>query len=682
LDPEHISGFTFLNQMSLITLENVSKFYGRQDVLREASFYINPGERVGLIGPNGAGKTTLIRLVLAEESPEAGAVHRAKGLRLGYLPQDLMTFAGRHLLDLVMETAEEVRAIEAELAQITQELEEVSARRLRDETALLELTARQSHLMELFENLGGYTLETQARKILTGLGFAEEDFYKPIEEFSGGWIMRAVLARLLLAEPDLLLLDEPTNHLDLDSLLWLENYLQTAASSLLLVSHDRVFLDNVVRRIVEIDRGQLISYSGNYATYVKEKEKRLATQAAAYAGQREQIKQIERFIERNRVRKDRAKQVQSRIKMVEKMDKIEPPPQREKLTFSLPRPSRSPENLIELMGVTKRYGSKTVYCDLNLSLRRGDRLAFLGPNGAGKTTLMKLLAGTADFQAGTRRVGEGVILSYFAQFQLEELNPDRTVLQELDSVAGDLSPGRLRSILGSFLFRGDDVFKKVAVLSGGEKTRLILAKIMMVGPNLLLLDEPSNHLDIPGRDMLEQALREYQGTICLISHDRHLINAVANKILLVRQGGLEIFPGNFRDFQEVWQKRLTAEAGEASPSPDVPKVQTKSETRVEREARKKAEALARQRLYQAKVPLVREVERLEARQAELAARLDRVSETLADAATYQDPERLRALNLEYAELKAEMDRTVRAWEDAALKLETIEADLDTMAIKP
>jgi len=434
----------------------------------------------------------------------------------------------------------------------------------------------------------------------------------------------------------------------------------------------------VVRRIVEIDRGQLVSYAGNFENYIKEKEKRLALQAAAYAGQQEQIKQVERFIERNRVRKDRAKQVQSRIKMLEKMDKIEPPPQRGKLSFSLPRPTRSPENLIELIGITKRYGSKTVYSDLNLSVRRGDRIAFLGPNGAGKTTLMKLLAGTTDFQAGTRRVGEGVLLSYFAQFQLEELNPERTVLEELDTVAGDLSPGRLRSILGSFLFRGDDVFKKVAVLSGGEKTRLILAKIMMVGPNLLLLDEPSNHLDIPGRDMLEQTLREYQGTLCLISHDRHLINAVANKTLLVRQGGFEIFPGNFRDFQEVWQRRLAAEAEEASTPVESPKVQTKSETRAEREARKKAEAQVRQRLYQAKAPLRQEIERLEARQAELGSKLDRIAEALADTTTYQDPERLKALNLEYAELKTEMDQTVRAWEEAALRMEEIEADFDTL----
>ena len=456
--------------MSLLNLENLTKYYGRQDILRNATGFINAGERVGLIGANGAGKTTLLRLILGQESPDEGSVHKAKGLRLGHLPQDLMTFSGQTLLEMVMDTAEEIRAIDAELAQVNLELEEISKGFVNNEPVLLELTNRQSHLMELFENLGGYTLETQAEKILAGLGFSEMDFGRPVEEFSGGWIMRGVLARLLLAEPDILLLDEPTNHLDMDSLLWLENYVQSCPSALLLVSHDRVFLNNVVQRILEVDRGAINSYQGNYDRYLLEKEKRLATEAAAFAGQQERVKQVERFIDRNRVRKDRAKQVQSRIKMLEKMDKLEPPPSPGKqLSFSLPQPSRSPENLIELTGVHKAYGANRIYQNLDLTIRRNDRVAFLGHNGAGKTTLMKLLAGATDFQAGTRRVAEGVVISYFAQFQLEELNPNRTVLEELDTVAGDLLPGRLRTILGSFLFRGDDVFKKVAVLSGGEK---------------------------------------------------------------------------------------------------------------------------------------------------------------------------------------------------------------------
>lgn len=661
--------------MSLLNLENVTKFYGRQDVLRGAALNINPGELVGLIGPNGSGKTTLLRLILGVESPDAGEVHKAKGLRMGHLPQDLMSFSGRNLLDLVMDTAEEARAVEAELTQVALELEEVSAQTPPDEAALLELTARQGRLMELFENLGGYTLETQARKILAGLGFSESDFQRHVEEFSGGWIMRAVLARLLLAEPDLLLLDEPTNHLDLDSLLWLEGYIQTSPSALLLVSHDRIFINNVVQRIVEIDRGRIISYQGNYDRYLREKEKRLTAEAAAYAGQQERIKQVERFIDRNRVRKDRAKQVQSRIKMLEKMDKLAPPAQKEKIKFSFTQPVRSPETLAELAGVTKSFGQNILYHDLDMAVRRGDRIAFLGPNGAGKTTLMKLLAGKTDFQAGTRRVGEGVTLSYFAQFQLEELNPYQSVLEELGTVAGDLTAGRLRSILAGFLFRGDDVSKKVSVLSGGEKTRLILAKIMLSGPNLLLLDEPSNHLDIPGREMLEQALTQYQGALCLISHDRHLINAVANKVLVIRQGRVEVLPGNHADYLSMWRERLEAESDSAQSRPEIEKTPAKGLTRAEREARKKAEAHARQRLYRLKAPLIKEIESLEKRLDEMGARLSEVSAVMAAPETYQDSERFKGLNLEYARLKAEMEGTTAAWEKAALKLEEIEAGL-------
>ncbi|MBU2549220.1 MAG: ABC-F family ATP-binding cassette domain-containing protein [Proteobacteria bacterium] len=661
--------------MSLLNIQDVTKFYGRQDVLKKAGFFINPGDRVGLVGANGAGKTTLIRIILNQESPDEGHVHRAKGLRLGYLPQDLMTFSGRNLLSLVMDTAEDLRAIEAELAQVATELEDLVAAPDADPKTLHELTSRQGHLLELFDGLGGYTLEAQAQKILMGLGFRESDFERPVEVFSGGWIMRAVLARLLLAEPDLLLLDEPTNHLDMDSLLWLETYLQSCPSSLLLVSHDRVFLNNVVTRIVEIDRGEIISYSGGYSRYLMEKEKRLATQAANYASQQERIKQVERFIERNRVRKDRSKQVQSRIKMLEKMDKVESPLEARQLKFSLPQVSRAPEILVQLDGVDKLYGRQAVYRQLEMTVRRGDRIAFLGPNGVGKSTLLKLLAGTTDFQAGSRRVAEGVVMSYFAQFQLEELNPDRTVLEELDAVAGSLTPGRLRSILGSFLFRGDDVFKKVAVLSGGEKTRLILAKIMVTGPNLLLLDEPSNHLDIPGREMLEKALKQYKGTICLISHDRHLINAIATSVLVIRDGRVEIFPGNFDDFQRVWLGRLQS-SGWQGGAPAAVQAMPKKLTRAEKEAKKKAEAQARQVLYRQKAPLVEELERLEAQQEELAGRLDKVSAALAEPETYQDSERARRLNMEYAGLKADLDKTARSWEAAALKLEEIEARMD------
>ena len=365
--------------MSLLNISGVKKFYGQQDVLRGVSFHINAGERTGLIGANGAGKTTLIRIILGQVNPDEGQVNRAKGLRLGHLPQDLLSFSGQTLLELVMDTAEEIRNIETELDYLAQDIEEAARQDPRDEEALLELTSHQSRLLNLFENLGGYTLESEAQKILQGLGFFEDDFNRPIDEFSGGWMMRAVLARLLLARPDILLLDEPTNHLDMESLLWLETYLLFCPSALILVSHDRVFLNNVINRVVEVDRGEVYSYTGNYDRYLEEREKRLTTEAATYAGHQERVKQVEKFIERNRVRKDRAKQVQSRIKMLNRMEKVEAPVQAGKsFRLSLPPAGRAPEILCQLSGVTKAYGDHTVYRNLDFTVRRNDRIAFPG----------------------------------------------------------------------------------------------------------------------------------------------------------------------------------------------------------------------------------------------------------------------------------------------------------------
>ena len=668
--------------MSLVSFSNVEKFYGRQDVLRGATFALSPGERVGLVGRNGAGKTTVIRLLLGKESPDRGSVHCAKRLRLGHLPQDLMTFTGQTLLGLVMDTAEQIRAIEAELNDLAHTIDTVAQQ--KDQDLLLELTERQGHLLTLYENMGGYQLETEARKIIHGLGFEENDLERPVETFSGGWIMRAVLARLLLAKPDLLLLDEPTNHLDLNSLIWLEGYLCTCPSALLLVSHDRAFLNNVVNRIVEIDRGLAQSYQGNYDQYLEEKQKRLTTEMATYQSQQDRIKQIEKFIERNRVRATTARRAQSRVKMLEKMDKVAAPVTDSGQSFklTLPQPARGPDNLVELTGITKKYGQKTIYRGLDLTVRRGDRIAFLGPNGRGKSTLMKLVANTAEFQEGQRRQGTNVVLSYFAQFQLEELNPDRTVLDELATVAGDMTPGRLRSVLGGFMFSGEDVFKKVAVLSGGEKSRLILAKIMVVGPNLLLLDEPTNHLDIPGREMLEKALSEYTGTICLISHDRRLINAIANKVLVIKNQKAEILPGNFDDYQRLWQEKVEGpgrDTGVVCSRPAIESSAGRGGTRAEREARKRTEAQRRQEIHRQTAPLIKKIQKLEQQQADLTVRADELSDILGRPETYEDTERAKALNLEYASLKAEIEQVTNAWEEASLKLEELSA-LETAEI--
>ena len=658
--------------MALLSFSEVSRFYGRQDVLNGVTLSINPGERVGLVGRNGAGKTTIIRLIMEKESLDSGTITRAKGLRLGYLPQELMGRQGLSLLDLVMDMAEEYREVEAELALVSAELAEKSAAGV-DQADLMELAQRQGHLLHLFESLGGWEKEAEAKKILSGLGFAESDFDRDMSEFSGGWMMRGVLARLLLYSPDLLVLDEPTNHLDIDSLVWLEGYLKNSSSALLLVSHDRVFLNNVVSKIIEVRQGRAHSYVGNYEQFLVEKEQRLLSEAAAFENQQERIKQIEKFIEKNRVRATTARRAQSRIKMLERMDRLPAPESLDdqNFHFRLPEPARGPDQVAEFSGVGKSYGPVEIYRDLNFRLRRGERLALVGPNGRGKSTLLKMLAGLEPVSSGSRRLGQGVHIGYFAQFQMDSLSPERTVLDELSSVAGGLSQGGLRSVLGAFLFSGDDVFKKVAVLSGGEKARLALAKIMLGAPNLLLLDEPTNHLDIPGRQMLEDALSDYGGTMVLISHDRHFINSLCDQVGVIENGRLEIFPGNFDDYQRLWLKGAAAESGQKAPSPEMASGEDGPETtsRDSKKESRKQEAQARRELAARRRPLKKLIEETEVRLAEIADRKEELGRFLADPATYQNGDRAKDLNLEFQALSEEALQLEKGWEEAMQTLE-------------
>jgi ATP-binding cassette subfamily F protein 3 len=528
---------------------------------------------------------------------------------------------------------------------------------------------RQSRLLEEYHRLGGYELEARARKVLAGLGFTEKDMARQVEAMSGGWAMRVALARILLAEPDLILLDEPTNHLDLDSLVWLEEYLVQITSSLMLVSHDRVFLDRVVHRLLELENGRLTSYPGNFKRYLEEKEKRLKSQWAAYRHQQEQIRQIKRFIDRNRARKDRAKQVQGRLKMLDKMELIEPPTSPDRFSFTFPPPSRAAKIVLELKNASKGYGDQPVVTDIDLAIQRGDRLALIGPNGAGKTTLVRLMAGVLTPDSGELVLGSGVRIAYFAQQQLELLNPQQTVLESLQSVAGDLGQGRLRNLLGGFLFRNDEVDKLVSVLSGGERSRLLLCQILVQQANFLLLDEPNNHLDIQGRRVLEKALEKYNGAICLVSHDRHLINAIANKVLVLTNGQVEMFHGNYDDYQEVWKQRL---------QPTLPLTETESYRSETISASKKSkeqkrlEAKWRNELSRKKAPLTKRLEGLEQTIEEIAGRLDELNHLLAQPDTYENGTDIAPLNRDYNELKKSLEEHNRQWEQTAIELEMLE----------
>lgn len=642
----------------LIGANQVTKFYGKQDVIRRASFTLSQGEKVGLVGPNGSGKTTLIRLILGELEPDEGEIHRARHIRIGYLPQEVMDLKGKTVVEQVLDVAQEARWLEGEIRRLQEELEELPPGQ-REEGA-----SKLAQLLERYQYLGGYDLKARAEKILMGLGFREEDFRRPVESLSGGWMMRVALARLLLSDADLILLDEPTNHLDLEALKWLEEFLAAWPNGILVVSHDRSFLNKVVTRILEIDQGEVTSYHGNFDRYREEKRKRLEQRWAAYRVQQERIKQIERFIERNRARKDRARQVQSRLKTLSKMEIIEPPREPGELRWRLPDAPPCGRIVVELEDVWFGYGTGYVLKDVRLVLQRGDKIAVVGPNGCGKSTLLKLLAGELSPLKGYRKVGYGVKIAYFSQHQIQGLNPQKTVLEELMDCASHPHQGELRGLLGSMGFRGDAVFKKVSVLSGGEQSRLLLCKILLSGANLLLFDEPTNHLDIPSREVLEAALAQYEGTICLVTHDRRLIDRVASHVVALGPERLELFHGNYSDYEALKRNK----EGPEEPHREIARKPAKSSRKVQ----KRLEAEWRNRLYRMRLPLEQEVQELELKVDEATRRIEEIQKEMGNPELYKSRERVVELQGELARLKANIKEWTERWEELQLKLERLD----------
>lgn len=650
----------------MIAVQGISKFLGKKELFRDASFHIHGGERIGLIGTNGAGKTTLFHILLGETEPDSGSVTKSKSQSIGYLPQQCDTPAEKSVLRHTTDVDQRVGIIRSELNSLQQEMTKEKDRKRIEEMAL-----RQTHLLEQLEHFGGYDLEARAQKILAGLGFREDQFQQSVATLSGGWVMRLELARLLLAEPDLLLLDEPTNHLDLDSLVWLEQYLVASASAMIIISHDRTFLNRVVKRILELEGGLLHEFVGNFEAYLKEKSQRREIQLASHKNQQERLRQVERFIERNRYRKDRARQVQSRLKSLDKIERIEAPPAETQVHFTFPEPPRSGKRVIELRDLHKAYGDHVVHRGVDLVVERGDRVAFLGRNGAGKSTLLKILAGVETVTAGERIIGHNAVLGYYAQYQWEQLTSGWTVLEEAASVAGNLSQTQLRGLLGAFLFCGDDVTKKVAVLSGGEKARLILCKLLLRRPNVLLMDEPTNHLDIPSRDILENALRDFPGTLCFISHDRHFINSLANKVLVVRPEGVQLFPGNYEDYVNIWSAKKDGEVDSRPGSTQASKEGVPSAARKAQD-QKRLQAQWRNELYRLKKPLQEELEKVDLALSEYHRQLDSLNEELANPDTYQDGGRVQQLQKEYQSCQEILGKLTEQWESNALALEELE----------
>jgi len=479
--------------------------------------------------------------------------------------------------------------------------------------------------------------------------------------------MRVALARLLLSSPDLLLLDEPTNHLDLEALRWLEEYLVQVGSAVLVISHDRAFLNKVVSRVVEIERGEITSYSGNFDAYRKEKALRDEQRWAAYRVQQEQFRQVERFIERNRTRKDRARQVQSRIKAMEKVERIEPPRRAEDFRFRFPPPPPSGRIIVELDKVSHGFDGRTLFSEASLALPRGAKVAVLGANGSGKSTLLRILAGELSPRRGARRVGHGAKIAYFAQHQMDQLHPDKSVLEELADSSAHPQQAELRDLLGAFQFRGDHVFKKTRVLSGGERSRLLLCKVLLAGANLLLLDEPTNHLDIGSREVLENAMKGFEGTLCLVTHDRRLMNAVATHILAMRPEGWELFPGTYEDYENTWAKRITGPEPQAAVKGDTPPRKDKEQKRLEAEWRNRFSRL--------RTPIESSIADLEGRVNENTRRMEEVEEEMSKPDTYRSPDRIKSLQLEHGKLKAQVAAWTREWEKLHLRLDELETEM-------
>jgi len=568
----------------MIQLQNAGKRYAHKVLFESLDWMITSQDRIGLVGANGTGKSTLLKIIGGLETLDQGELNLQKGIRIGYLPQDGLSMTGRTVFEECMSVFDKLRDLEQEQEQLLHRMSDVDP--MSAEYA--EIAERFESIDSIFRHSGGYSLDSQVGAVLTGLGFSKEDWSRRTEEFSGGWQMRIALGKLLLEKPNILLLDEPTNHLDLEARNWLEEYLGNYPNAFVLISHDRFFLDATIKRIAEIWNKRVTIYVGNYSKYTTLKEERLIQLKAAYRNQKERIEQLESFINRFRAQATKAKQVQSRIKELEKIERIEIPDEEQAIHFSFPQPKSSGRVVVEVKDVAKRYGEKSVFSGARFNIERGDRIALVGVNGAGKSTMIRLLSGVEEPSEGTLTFGHNVEVDYFAQDQYKALNPESRLLDDLQEAAPRKTMTELRSLLGCFLFSEDDVFKRIQVLSGGERNRYALAKMLLQPSNFILLDEPTNHLDMRAKDVLLESLREYTGTVVFVSHDRYFIDQLATSVIEIGGGEVVVFPGNYEDY--LWRKQRDSSAATAAPVAEMVVAPTAS-VAVENKARLNPQAL-------------------------------------------------------------------------------------------
>jgi len=633
----------------LLRAEDVARQVAGRTLFEGVTLDVRAGDRIGLVGANGSGKSTLLRLLAGDEAPDAGRLLLPRGTRVGRLRQEIDPDAPRSVGEEVATALAHLDELERDYHALEAEIETLGRAGQDPPEALAQ---RWDELRSRFAAGGGFERESRVARVLAGLGFAQEDRARPLASLSGGWRMRVELAKLLLSEPDVLLLDEPTNHLDLPAIEWLESFLDGYGGAVVVVSHDRTFLRRHVNRIAELAAGRLTLYTGAYDQYLEARAGRIESAQALQREQAQQRAEVERFVERFRAKASKARQVQSRVKMLERMDRTAGPnlpPRTRRMRLQIPEAARAGEVVLALEGVAQRYGERVIYERLDFEVRRGDRVALVGPNGAGKSTLLRIAAGRIALERGVRRLGHNVRAVFYAQHQLEALDPERTVLGELERDATLADVPRLRDHLGAFLFSGDDVQKKVSVLSGGEKARLALAKLFLRPANFLVLDEPTNHLDVSACEVLEDALRNYTGTLLFVTHDRTLVNAVADRVVEVRSGRLRDFHGNYDDYL----RRLAEEEQQQSPAPKTGAAATSVPAReshqLSRERRRAAERAAKQ------------LARIEAEISEREQAIEALRWRAADPVVYRDGEQMRALEVERAAQQAALDALYREW---------------------
>ncbi len=659
----------------MLSINDLNLQYGSKHIFRNVATQIHTGDRVGLAGVNGAGKSTLLKIMCGQQEVDPGIVNRASWFSVAYLPQEVSIELGSRSLFTEAESAfDEILAQQEELERVSEELALVDA----DSPEMESLLSRQGELQHLLEGSDVFRIRPQVERVLFGLGFSAADLEREVMSFSGGWIMRLLLAKLLLKRPSLLLLDEPTNHLDLDSLTWLEDFLLGYQGSMVIISHDRSFLDRVTSITWELSLGKLSIFRGNYSHYLVEKAQRLELERAAYDNQQAQIRQSERFITRFRAKSTKAKQVQSRVKQLDKLERLELSETDRTIHFSFPPAAPSGRDVLTLEKVCKSYHGTTIFDGVNLSLQRGDKLAVVGVNGAGKTTLMKIIAGLEPAE-GAVKPGHNVILSYFGQHQAQELPGDLTILDTVYHTAVDMTITQVRSLLGAFLFTGEEVEKQVRVLSGGEKSRVALAKMLVRPANLMLLDEPTNHLDMSSQEILQEAMAQYEGTIIVISHNRFFVNSFVNKVLEIRNGKATIHEGNIDDYLE-WRRKMESEAAESRPAGIQSTGATTKEVaadtaNLDKKSQRKQRAQERQLLNKKLGPwrkkneeAEREIDKLERRKAELEA-------LMAEPELYADQEKWSATSKEYGQVERHLQRAYQHWEEAQQAIEAIAQEM-------